>query len=121
MPICKFCKKIKPVSDFYVVKGYKRKECKKCANRLRHESRLKKRRELKIKAVQCLGGKCQRCRYNKYIGALEFHHFQKEGKEKEIHDLLDKPNWEKIRKELKKCILVCANCHREIHSQNKII
>jgi len=98
-----------------VVQGYRRKECKKCANKVRQECRFKKRKELKIKAVQYMGGKCKRCGYDKYIGALEFHHVR-ENKDKDIHDLLDKSTWEKLQKELQKCILVCANCHREISS-----
>jgi len=120
MLICKICKKLKPLKDFYVVKGYRRKECKKCANKIRQEDRSKKRRELKIKAVQYLGGRCQMCGYDKCMGALEFHHIRG-NKEKGIHEILDKPNWEKLKKELKKCVLVCANCHREIHSRNKVV
>ena len=105
------------INEFYIVKGYRRKECKKCANRIRQEDRNKKRKELKAKAIQYLGGKCQKCGYDKCSGALEFHHKNRNEKDKAIHELLDKPNWEKLEKELKKCVLVCANCHREIHAR----
>lgn len=73
------------------------------------------RRRRKENLVQVCGGKCCLCGYNKNIAALEFHHLIPEEKNYSIgnqgvcHDLQDD------LKEVKKCILVCSNCHREIH------
>lgn len=85
----------------------------------RVESVIKRRKNIKLLAVEHKGGKCIKCGYNKCIGALEFHHL--DPKEKDFH--LSKGgvtrSWEIIKKELDKCILVCANCHREIHEEMK--
>ena len=76
------------------------------------------RRRRKENLVKVCGGKCNLCNYNKDIWALEFHHIDKTqklygiSKNGTCHDL------EKDLQEVKKCILVCANCHREIHSGN---
>lgn len=60
------------------------------------------------------GSKCQICGYNKCDSALEFHHLNPEEKEIAISSQIR--SWEKTKEELEKCICVCANCHREIHS-----
>ncbi len=73
------------------------------------------RRKRKDNLVKVAGGRCCLCGYNKVNSALEFHHIISEEKKYGLstgntHDL------EKDLEELKKCILVCANCHREIHA-----
>jgi hypothetical protein len=59
------------------------------------------------------GGKCIRCGYNKCVKALEFHHLDPAKKDFTISNdhfkLLD------AVKESKKCILICSNCHKELH------
>ena len=73
----------------------------------------KRRRKLKTLAIEYKGGKCQICGYKKFQGALDLHHV--DGiKEFGIADKGYTRSWEKVRAELDKCILVCANCHREI-------
>lgn len=74
----------------------------------------KRRRKLKTLAVELKGGKCQICGYCKYVGALDFHHSQGE-KDFIMGDDGYTHSWAKIKKELDKCVLVCSNCHREIH------
>lgn len=74
------------------------------------------RRRLKQKSIAALGGCCQCCGYNKSINALEFHHLDPEQKEFSFSQLKVSPKKSQtIITELKKCVLVCANCHREIH------
>ncbi len=60
---------------------------------------------------------CSRCGYNKYGGALEWHHTDKN---KEIHpsEALAR-SWDKYLEEIQKCILLCANCHREEHAPDE--
>lgn len=61
------------------------------------------------------GSKCQICGYDKCTTALEFHHINPDEKENSptqwvYHDL------NKVLDEIKGCVLVCSNCHREIHA-----
>jgi hypothetical protein len=72
------------------------------------------RRRTKEKAVEYKGGKCVICEYNKCISALEFHHLDPSKKDFTLSKNMCTA-WDKIKDELDKCILVCANCHREIH------
>ena len=73
------------------------------------------RQRLKERAVYVLGEKCQCCGYNKCITALEFHHVNPQEKDFSFGDNTNR-SWESTKKEIQKCILVCANCHREIHA-----
>jgi len=67
-------------------------------------------------SVEYKGGKCCICGYDKCIGALEFHHVNRDNKEFNISQDGNSMSWDKVKNELDKCICVCANCHREIHS-----
>ncbi len=71
--------------------------------------------------IELFGGGCCKCGYNKCDSALEFHHIDRSTKEHRPAKLLF-GSWEKIVEELKKCILLCSNCHRELHAceYNKI-
>lgn len=87
--------------------------CNKCLS----EAVQKRRDILKMRAVEYKGGKCEKCGYDKCISALEFHHLDPSEKEFTITQGYIK-SWEKTKIELDKCILVCSNCHREIHYMN---
>ncbi|OGY64822.1 MAG: hypothetical protein A3A04_01765 [Candidatus Harrisonbacteria bacterium RIFCSPLOWO2_01_FULL_40_28] len=76
----------------------------------------KRRRKIKLLAIEYKGGKCQSCGYDKYPGALDLHHLNPDNKEFAIGDKGYTRSWEKVRNELDKCVLVCANCHREIEA-----
>ena len=77
----------------------------------------KKRKSLKIQAVEYKGGKCERCNYNKSVNALHFHHRDPNEKDFGIGQSGYTRSWDKVKEELDKCILVCANCHAEIHEE----
>lgn len=77
--------------------------------------RLKRRTLLKQKAVVYKGGKCVKCGYEKCNQALEFHHINPIEKDFSIAGNYN-ISWERIKCELDKCILVCSNCHKEIHA-----
>ncbi len=74
----------------------------------------KRRRVLKQKSIEYKGGRCVCCGYADHPGVLDFHHLDPLTKEFSIGDKGYTRSWEKIKGELDKCILVCANCHREI-------
>lgn len=77
------------------------------------------RRKAKIKLVEYKGGECEKCGYNKCVDALEFHH--KDPNEKDFS--ISGKSWafERLKKEVDKCMLVCSNCHKEIHYELKQI
>jgi len=77
------------------------------------------RKRTKIKLVEYKGGECEMCGYKKCIDALEFHH--KNPNEKDFTISGKSWSFERLKKEVDKCILVCANCHREVHFEIKII
>ena len=73
----------------------------------------------KYEIILARGGKCEICGYNKNISALEFHHKNPEEKDFQIDARhFSNRSLETLQKELDKCILLCANCHREIHNPN---
>ncbi len=76
----------------------------------------KRRKRLKEKAVKLKDGKCIFCGYKKFIGALDFHHLDNNDKEFGLSTRGLTRSWEKTKEEVNKCILVCANCHRELHA-----
>ena len=73
----------------------------------------------RIRAINILGGKCRECN-NDNIFQLEFHHIDKNKKNANISDLFTgnrkhSKRWSVVEKEIKKCFLVCRNCHAECH------
>jgi ribonuclease HII len=74
----------------------------------------KRRRVVKQMALDYKGGRCIDCGYNKCNGALQFHHPNGD-KEFGIADKGITRSWAKVKAELDKCVLVCANCHAERH------
>ena len=93
----------------------KRKYCStKCKNKAAVD---RFRKNQKRKAVEYKGGCCQVCGYNKYQGALEFHHLDPNEKDFGIGQSGITRVWEDVKKELDKCICVCSNCHKEIHAE----
>jgi transposase len=75
------------------------------------------RQRTKIKLAEYKGGCCQACNYNKSIGALEFHHI--DSNEKDFSISAKSYSFDRLKKEVDKCILVCSNCHIEIHDEIK--
>jgi len=108
---CTKCQKDCPIDHFYNSKskpnGYA--YCKSCLNNLTVE----KQRKLKRRCIEYKGGECVVCGYNKYEGAMDFHHVNPEEKDFTISRHKNK-SFEKIKKELDKCILLCNRCHQEV-------
>lgn len=74
------------------------------------------RRNLKRKLVEYKGGKCEICGYDRCIDAFDFHHLNPDEKDFGISEY-DVLSFDKLKKEVDKCMLVCCRCHREIHSK----
>ena len=106
MNICECGNPFSPAS-----KGHGQKMCNSCVTNRR-------RFDKKKRAVEYLGGKCVDCGYDRYIEALEFDHVDPSKKDFTIsgnHCI----SWERMKQELDKCELRCANCHRERHAREK--
>jgi len=76
----------------------------------------KRRKKIRQMAVELAGGKCQQCGYHSCVEALEFHHLDEGGKDFSISARGHSRSWARVRNEVTKCVLLCANCHREVHS-----
>ena len=80
---------------------------------------IKRRKLLKQKALEYKGGRCELCGYNRCGDALEFHHLDPKEKDFAVSGSGITRAWEKVKAELDKCTLVCANCHRERHQKER--
>lgn len=109
LKLCPKCKISKDRNEFY--KYLKSTSyCKSCIN----VGNKERQRKTKILAVDYKGGKCSKCGYNKCLNALEFHHLDPSTKDKDYFNLKSGLTTE-LKIELDKCVLLCANCHREEH------
>jgi len=87
--------------------------------KIKNSQRTNKNRfRIKNEWRNSLGAKCQICSYSKCQNALHFHHIDPKTKKFTISDAISRKRFskEEVQDEIKKCILVCANCHAEIHS-----
>ena len=93
-----------------------RKYCFECApaNCSSTERTSQKRRAAKQEGVKRLGGCCKKCGENRpYV--LAFHHLDGNEKDNTPSRFLANSQFEVFFEEIKKCILLCNNCHSEFH------
>ena len=76
----------------------------------------RRREKVRHAAISYKGGSCQVCGYDRCLEALEFHHLDPTQKDFGLSNKGYTRSWEKVRAEADKCILLCANCHREFHA-----
>lgn len=106
---CPRCGAEKSIADFYKRRdGEPSPYCKPCTN----QQTTERTQALKAAAVAYKGGRCQVCGYDRYIGALDFHHRDRTQKGFGIGGKRT-VSLETIKAELDKCVLLCATCHRE--------
>lgn len=115
--ICEICGQSFQIIDM----GYTRKYCYQCSPKVdincSHAQNITiKRRAIKEMLINYKGGKCVRCGYDKCARALQFHHNDPTQKDFGISKQLNRDITE-LKAEVDKCILVCANCHAEIHQE----
>lgn len=109
LKLCPKCNTSKPKSEFYHSKKSS-SYCKSCIV----ESNLQRQRRTKLLAVEYKGGKCSICGYSKCIAALDFHHINPTEKDKDFFNMRGGLST-LLKTKLDKCVLLCSNCHREIH------
>jgi len=98
------------IDDKYIINGKIKK--------ITHsQSVIEWRKRKKIELVKYKGGHCERCGYDKCVSALTFHHLDPNQKDFAISG--KSYSIEKLKKEVDKCIMICANCHIEIHDEIK--
>lgn len=123
MKTCKKCNITKESSDYYshIKKGkgnqkwkYLDSYCKKC--RLNYS--FTRSINVKLKSIEYLGGKCQDCGLIDLPCVFDFHHLDPAKKEIAFGSRGGK-SFERLKSELDKCVLLCANCHRKRH-QNEL-
>ena len=75
------------------------------------------RERTKDRVVRAMGGECQICHYHRCFKALELHHLDPSVKEYSLGAMRASPrSWDRIVIELRKCVLLCSNCHKELHA-----
>jgi len=82
--------------------------------RCRSESVMRRRKFVKETLVAEAGGRCALCGYDRYLGALEFHHVDPSMKEFSVSRDGVTRSLDRARAEAQKCVLLCATCHAEV-------
>ena len=99
-------------TEFRPVGAARRFRCARCLV----ESVAERRRALKRTLVGEAGGCCSRCGYDRYAGALQFHHRDAAEKVFSLSNRGVARSLEALREEASKCVLLCANCHAEVEA-----
>lgn len=115
---CFNCSLFLPLKDFYSTsssEGHERYKntCKNCEN----AKTIQKSKDVKITMLEYKGNECAHCKLNvkdSHPSVFEFHHTDPKTKHPNFIKIKSW-KWEKIVKELDKCLLLCANCHRIEH------
>lgn len=76
---------------------------------------LYRRKQVKAKAIEMLGGKCSKCEEDD-LRTLTFHHLFPLEKKFELSIAWGSKDWNEIKEELKSCEILCSNCHLKEHS-----
>lgn len=84
---------------------------------LRHKQQRERTQNFKKRAIEYCGNVCAHCGGAFPPAVYDFHHVNPEEKEVLISKIMSH-SWDNIRKELDKCILLCANCHRIEHNKD---
>jgi len=128
MKTCVKCKQEKSFNEFY--KNSRRKDgyqdyCKSCKKKtdaeqfqkhkekwVNHYNNIKKKRRVKINEIKSKGC-CKKCGESRpYV--LDYHHINPNTKSGAVADMVSY-SWKKVTDEIKKCVLLCRNCHSEFH------
>lgn len=110
---CQFCSK---EFEYLRVSSSIRKGCYDCLPLGRESDAALIRRLFKLKMVKEFGNKCYYCKGEFHPAVFDFHHVNPSEKEFGFGDKTSPLTWKRIEKEMKKCVMLCANCHRLHHA-----
>jgi hypothetical protein len=113
--ICSCCGDPKPLEEFHSNKDRLYRYCSECFSKYTSRRYLSR----KLALVEFLGGICSVCDKPAHFSAFHFHHTDPSTKEFTWNRLRRKSTKEVI-KEIKKCTLICSNCHSETHTSSEI-
>jgi hypothetical protein len=91
--------------------GHKRHICGKCQNAYV----VQRGREMRKRIVEFLGGRCRICGYHRCIEAFDVHHPDPKKKDPNFRHVRGW-SWDRVEREIRRCILLCKNCHAEVHA-----
>jgi hypothetical protein len=80
------------------------------------EAVVARRRRAKLMLVEEFGGACLRCGFAEYAGALQFHHVDPNSKSFQLGGRGLTRSLDALRREARKCVLLCANCHAMVEA-----
>lgn len=109
---CSSCWEIKCKDEYYANGKSLHTHCKTCVKK----KVIERQREIKKKVVQYMGGKCIDCGYDKHLAALQIHHLNPSIKDPNFTQFKTRKFDVRFEKELKSCVLLCANCHAVRHA-----
>lgn len=116
--ICSKCGKELPLDQFNwrdKTKGTRRSECKICHSNFMKKKYQEKKEVISDLKQQCKCAKCGESR--SYL--LDYHHLDPAEKESTVARMISNNySLDKVYSEMKKCIVLCSNCHREFHYFN---
>lgn len=116
---CARCKSVKPIGEF------RNRTIPWCVSCIRDNARTRdnsqitiKRQNRKLKALDLAGGRfCIRCGFDEVVEALEFHHLDPTRKDFIVAGYLGtQSKFDSVIDEIRKCVVLCANCHRGVHA-----
>ena len=110
--LCRYCKEVIPLSERQSGRVL-HKRCVKLQAKINSKNHRDKLAKEFNAFKQRIG--CKNCGYNKNGCSLDFHHNNPATKERRITAGLLRANSELFKKEIKKCTLLCKNCHHELH------
>lgn len=134
--ICSECKQYLPATIEYFASRYDRKvptfqsSCRECQKKYRknhyenNKSKyIKKAIKYRNEVIQWFIGiksklHCENCKEKRHW-VLDFHHRDRKKKEYTIGSIVAKGSKKKLLQEIKKCIVLCSNCHRDLHYRER--
>lgn len=131
---CNKCGEVKPIEDFSFKSKKDNKRhtnCKLCMRKYNkshyqnnkdayYDSHNKLKNRNKQFIIDYKTNKsCEKCGEN-HPACLQFHHLERDEKEYEISKMYNSYSLKKIKLELAKCIILCANCHFKLHYEERV-